>query len=179
MNLPNNPKKTTQAVARLIDASGGPIDYLRISKLIYLADRESIFARGVPIVGGHYYSMRKGPTIGEVMTFVNTQKAPQWKETIAPRVGNKVGLRNKPEYSALSQSEIDILDSVVKYHSTRSTDQLVEWCHVNCPEFQQVADGRKPIEVETILKSFKKSQKQIERFVQEAESIARLDSILA
>jgi uncharacterized phage-associated protein len=179
MNLPNNSKKSTQVVARLIEASGGPIDYLRIAKLVYLADRESIFARGVPIVGGHYYSMRKGPTIGEVMTFVNTGKAPNWKETILPRVGNKVGLKRKPQYGALSKSEMDIIDSVVKYHSTRSTDELVEWCHVNCPEFVQVEQGRKPIEVEEILKSFKKSPKQIQKFVQEAEQIEELDEILA
>jgi len=179
MNLPNNAKKSTQAVARLIETSGGPIDYLRIAKLVYLADRESIFARGVPIVGGHYYSMRLGPTIGEVMTFVNTGRAPHWKETIKPRIGNKVGLRGKPQYNALSESELAILDSVVNYHSTRTTEELVEWCHVNCPEFQQVDQGRKPIEIEAILKSFKKSAKQIQKFIQGVEEITEMDKLLA
>ncbi len=179
MNFLNNAKKSTQAVGRIIEMSGGPIDYLRISKLIYLADRESIIARGVPIVGGNYFSMRKGPTIGEVMNFVHRRNAPEWKETISPRFGNEVRLQNKPQTDALSQSELDILDSVVKLHLERTTDELVEWCHKNCEEYQQTDRGRKPIAVESILKSAKKSPKQIQRVVQEAESIAKLDSILS
>lgn len=179
MNFPNDAKKATQAVARLIHASGQAIDYLRISKLIYLADRESICSREIPIVGGHYYSMRLGPTIGEVMTFVNTRKAPDWKDTIKPRIGNKVGLLHAPRFDALSDSELAILDSVVEFHSRRTTEELVDWCHAHCPEFEQVSQGRRPIEVETILKSFKKSGKEIQKIIQKAKQIEELDDLLA
>ena len=178
MNFPVEGKKATQAVARLITRSGGPIDYLRISKLIYLADRESILKRRVPIVGGHYYSMARGPTISEVMSFVHTRKAPEWKETISPRFGNEVRLQGTPRFGALSKAELDILDSVVKFHSNRTTDELVQWCHVNCPEYQHVDRGRKPIQVEAILKAAKKTAKQIQKVVQEAKCVEELDALL-
>jgi len=42
VNFPANDRKVTDAVARLIEKSGADVDYLRISKLIYLADRKSI-----------------------------------------------------------------------------------------------------------------------------------------
>lgn len=180
MNFPNQGKKATQAVARLIEKSGAPIDYLRLSKLVYLADRESILRRGVPIVGGHYFSMRKGPTIGEVMDFVNRRNAPQWKEMISPRFVNEIRLLGKAEYGALSQSELNILDSVVAQHSQSTTEELVEWCHQNCPEYEQVPPGkRKPIEVESILKGAKKGKRQIQKILQEAAEIEEMDELLA
>lgn len=180
MNFPINEKKATQATARLIEKSGGPIDYLRLIKLVYLADRESIQSRGIPIVGGHYFSMRKGPTIGEVMHFVGTRTAPGWKSTISPRHGNEVRLEKKPNYTALSESELSILDCVVQFHECRTTDELVEWCHENCPEYQHVSgQARKPIEVESVLKAVGRNIRQIRAAVQEAESMVKLDALLA
>jgi len=38
VNFENDGKKATQAVAHLIQKTGHPVDYLRLSKLIYLAD---------------------------------------------------------------------------------------------------------------------------------------------
>lgn len=180
MNFANQGKKSTQAVARLIEKSGAPIDYLRLAKLIYLADRQSIVSRGVPIVGGHYFSMRKGPTIGEIMDFVHQRSAPQWKETISPRYGNEIRLHAKPTYGALSRAELNILDSVVHTHMERTTEELVEWCHQNCPEYQQVSKNkRKPIQVESILKSAKKTARQIQKVIEEACEIEEMDQMLA
>lgn len=180
MNFPIQGKKATQAVARLIEKSGGPIDYLRLAKLVYLADRESIHARGIPIVGGHYFSMNKGPTIGEIMNFVGSRNAPGWKTTISPRFGNEIRLQGKPTYEALSESEVSILDATVQSHSMRTTDELVEWCHKNCPEYEEVpVRSRKTITVESILKAAGKSPKKIQALIQEAQSLAKLDEMLA
>ena len=180
MNFPNHGKKSAQAVARLIEKSGAPVDYLRLSKLIYLADRKSIIVRGVPIVGGHYFSMRKGPTISEVMDFVNRQNEPEWKQMISPRFGNEIRLTAKPVYGALSQSELSILDSVVAEHAQRTTDELVQWFHAHCRESEQVTgNARKPIAVESILKAAKKRASQIQKLVSEAKEIEELDRLLA
>jgi uncharacterized phage-associated protein len=180
VHFKNQAKKATQAVARLIKQSGAPIDYLRLSKLVYLADRQSIITRGIPIVGGHYFSMWKGPTIGEVMDFVNQRNAPQWKEMISVRFGNEIRLRGTPCFEALSQSELNILDLVVSEHAERTTDELVDWCHANCPEYEQVAKGkRKPIELESILKAAKKGTKQIQKVLQEAVELQEMDKLLA
>lgn len=180
MNFPNHAQKATQAVARLIEKTGGPVEYLRLSKLVYLADRQSILERGVPIVGGQYFSMRKGPVISEVMNFVNRRNAPQWKDTISPRHGNDIKLQGKPSYSSLSQSELNILDAVVLEHSERPTNDLVGWCHDNCPEYQKVlGSGRKPIEVESILDGAKRSKDQIKKVIQCAEEIEEMDALLA
>jgi hypothetical protein len=179
VNFRNQAKKSTQAVARLIEKSGGPIDYLRLVKLIYLADRESIISRGVPIVGGRYHSMKKGPTISEIMDFVGTRGAPDWKKTISPRFGNELRLLSVPDYGAISKSEMEILDRTVAEHLNKTTEELVEWCHKNCPEYEDVSSGqRKPIAVESILKGARKSAKQIQKLVQEAKEVEEMDELL-
>jgi hypothetical protein len=181
VNFPNRGKKSTQAVARLIEESHGPIDYLRLVKLIYLADRESIIRRGVPIVGGHYHSMKKGPTVSEIMNFVGTRTAPDWKKTISPRHGAKLSLLcDWPDYGALSDAEIELLDHTVGAHRSRTTEELVEWCHENCSEYEEVPSGRrKPIAVEAILKAAGKTRKQIEKVIQDANEIEEMDELLA
>lgn len=179
VNFPTVERKATDAVARLIEKCGGEADYLRISKLIYLADRKSILTRGIPIVGGHYFSMRKGPVIGEVMDFVKCRNAPRWKSTISPRKGNTLNLIAKPQYDSLTESELNILDSVVSEHLTRTTDELVGWCHQNCPEYEHVFFSRKPIELESILRNEGKSAEQIQRISERAKELVELNEILA
>jgi hypothetical protein len=181
MNFPVNGKKAAQAAARLIEKSGNPIDYLRLCKLAYLADRQSILSRGVPIIGGSYFSMRKGPTIGEFMGFVNQRNnPPQWNETVSPRFGNEVRLQRSPTFDALSKVELEILDLVVAQHAQRTTDELVQWCHDNCPEYEEVAQGRrKPIPVEGILRGVGKSEKRIQKVLEDARELQEMDALLA
>ena len=180
MNFPVNTRKATAAIARLIEKSGADVDYLRIVKLIYLADRTSILRRGIPIVGGHYYSMRKGPTISEVMDFVKQRNAPSWKETISVLKGHALNLIGKPNYNSLTAPELEILDEVVAEHFTMSTEDLVHWCHSNCPEYDKVNFWkRNPIDVENILRKSGKSEAQIQKISNRAKELDELKSILA
>ena len=180
MNFPPNVRKAAQAVARILEKSGGSADYLRVMKLLYLADRESIVRRGIPISGGKYYSMRKGPVIGDAMNLVNHRNSDDWKGMIAPRVGHNLSLQSPPSFDELSEAEVDVLDEIVDRHLTRSTEELVKWCHDHCGEYTSVhLWTRKPISVESILRAEKKTQDQIDRVVSEAQSISKLDAMLA
>jgi len=124
--------------------------------------------------------MRKGPTISEVMNFVNRRDAVKWKGLISARKGNALNLLTKTDYGSLSDPEIEILDAVVAEHFSRSTEDLVQWCHRNCPEYKDVpSGGRKPIEVEDIMAAGKKSKEQIKKIVARAEELQEFDELLA
>lgn len=180
MNFPVNDTKATEAVARLLERSGGKADYLRIIKLIYLADRDSLIRRGVPIVGGHYFSMRKGPAVGEVMDFACQRNARNWQNYIDAIRGHSVALLAAPQYRHLSQSEIEILDAVVEEHEKRTTDDLVRWCHQYCPEYESVwFGGRRDISVESILRGGGKTAERIRRLVKQATEQIELRQALA
>jgi len=180
MNFPVNPQKATEAYCRLLEQEGGRADHLRLAKLIYVADRKSLIERGIPIVGGTYYSMAKGPMISETTNFALRQNAPGWKEHISVRYGNEIKLLKPTKISSLSDSEIQILDSVVEDHRERTTEELVEWCHKNCPEYKEVAPHKRlPISVEKLLAAGKKSERQIAAVVNRASADLELTSLLA
>lgn len=179
MNFPVNSRKATNAVSRLIQESGADVDYLRVIKLVYLADRESILERGTPIVGGHYYSMPKGPVIGEVMTFTKCRNAPGWDGVIDHLRGHALNLIAEPSFDFLASTELDLLDSVVKKHFNRSTLDLVHWCHKHCKEYESVWFGRKPIAVESILRAEGKPDTQIKRIQELAAELSEMDALLA
>ena len=159
--------------------SSGSIEYLRMIKLAYLSDRESIIKRGIPIVGGRYFSMHKGPSISELMDFVKAQNAPGWKKLISARVGHVVTLNDHPDFDLLSESEMEILDSVVAQHASQTTEELVHWCHDNCPEVEKVLPfNRRPISIEKILSSEHVPKEKAAEVVSELESLEKLDALL-
>jgi antitoxin SocA-like protein len=179
VNFPVNAAKATEAYGRLLEKENGRADHLRLAKLIYLADRRSILERGVPIVGGTYFSLRKGPMISETTDFAKNQNAPGWKEHISPRYDNEIRLLKKLDPQYLSEAEIEILDAVVQEHNQKTTEELTQWCHDNCPEYENVLWTRKPITVERLLAAGKKPESVIARIVEQAKSDLELDAVLA
>jgi uncharacterized phage-associated protein len=179
VNCKTHPRKATQAVARLIQKSGGKIEYLRLAKLSYLSDRESLVKRGIPITGGTYFSMNKGPVISEILNFVRQRNAPGWKETISPDRAHILSLEAEPAYDSLSKSELDILDAIVARHAHMTTEELVQWCHDNCAEIVHVPIGRrKGIEIESIFEAEHVPTERITAVVSELESLEKLDALL-
>lgn len=181
MNFRVDKRKATHSVARLLKQSGGLASILRIAKLAYLADRESIRTRSVPIIGGTYFSLPKGPMTSEVADLMNGKlHAEEWRQFISRRSGNEIKLLAEPSFCALSEAELDILDRVVLEHKDKTTEELVEWCHKNCLEFEEVS-GRssKSIHVERILEVSGKTPKQIRKVIETARVDAELEALLA
>lgn len=55
--------KATDVAARFAKKSGGTINYLLLTKLLYITDREALKRWGRPVIGGDYVSMDYGPVI--------------------------------------------------------------------------------------------------------------------
>ena len=123
--------------------------------------------------------MRKGPAISELMDFVKAQNAPGWKELISPRIGHNLQLKNHFSVDLLSERELEILDAVVSEHASRTTDELIHWCHDNCPEVEKVLPfSRRPISIEKILSSEHIPADQAAGVVSELESLEKLSALL-
>ena len=71
IKFPFDKLRATAAAAVVVKKEGGCTSYLRLIKLLYLADRKSIDQASHPIVGGNYVSMDHGPVISEVLNLVN------------------------------------------------------------------------------------------------------------
>ena len=68
--------KATQAAAFLLKANGGKMNYMKLIKLLYLADREALSRWERPITGDSYVSMDNGPVLSKVLDKINSGKNP-------------------------------------------------------------------------------------------------------
>lgn len=70
-------RKALAAASVLLEKSRGRMPYMKLIKLLYAADRESLLRLGKPIVGGHYYAMKLGPVVSEVLDLVKHSPGPE------------------------------------------------------------------------------------------------------
>src|SRR3989304_7235844 len=71
MRLPFNEAKATQAAAMLLKMRGGTMSYMKLLKLLYLADREALLRWGRPISTDVYVSMDHGPVLSKTLDMIN------------------------------------------------------------------------------------------------------------
>ena len=71
-----NERKATQAAAFLLKIRGGRMSYLKLIKLLYLADRAALARWGRPITTDRHVSMNHGPVLSRVLDLVNDGDAP-------------------------------------------------------------------------------------------------------
>ncbi len=183
MNFRFDARKATQVAAALVKREGGELNIMKLVKLIYLLDRLSLLRRGVPVLGGDYFSMKNGPVTSEALDLVNAGAldgfTTDWSDYISDRADHKIALRADPGTDRLSESEFLLIAEIYTEHGQKSAFELVEWCHRNCPEWHPVTQGRREIRVEDILEAGGKSRDYIKHVVAEATELRHLDALLS
>src|SRR5438477_7194490 len=79
MRFQFNIDKTMQAIATLLRFHNTKeMSYLRMLKLLYIADRESLKETGRPITGDHVVAMAHGPVLSGVFDLIKGAHS-EWK----------------------------------------------------------------------------------------------------
>ena len=63
-------RKAAQAAVYLIKKRSDQINYMKLNKLLYLADRKALFEAGQPITGDRMVSMPKGPVLSDILDLI-------------------------------------------------------------------------------------------------------------
>src|SRR5438105_1355385 len=109
-----DPNKAIQAAAHLLKREPGKrTNYMRLCKLLYLADRRSLEQRRCPMIGDTPWAMERGPVPGATLDMIKgfDPESGRWSEFIE-RIGYDVVLAKDPGNLALSRAELKILDSL-------------------------------------------------------------------
>ncbi len=175
--------KATEAACFFVEKEGGRINIMKLIKLMYLLDRHSVQDRGIPVVGGTYFSMRNGPVVGEVLDLLNEgslDKEPEcrWAEFISDRENHEVELKQSPGTNHLSPAELQLLDDVYKKHGSSNPWQLRDWCHERCGEWTPMSAGRESISIEDIALNTGYSPQDAHQLSDEAKEANLLDLAL-
>ena len=168
-----NARKATEVASLLIQSEGGKMNVMKLVKMVYLLDRLSIARRGIPVVGGVYYSMRNGPVTSELLDVINAGKLADesdcsWEQFISTRNGHEVGLVDQAPVEFVSESEIQLIAEIYKEHGQKDQWQIRDWCHQNCGEWTPLQAGRERIQVEEIAINVGKSESEAKRISEEA-----------
>jgi uncharacterized phage-associated protein len=146
--------KATQAAARLLQARGGTMDYLKLLKLLYLADRTALLELGRPISYDRYVSMPHGPVLSRTYDLIVAEPDPEhpsyWGQVISEPSGYTVTLMGDAPRDQLSRAEEKILDDVFAAFGRWNRWRLRDYMH-GLPEYREPQASSSPIEIRDVL----------------------------
>ena len=116
MMLLFNETKATQAAARLLFLRGGTMSYVKLIKLLYLADREALIRWGRPITTDCYVSLDNGPVVSRIYDLIRDEPQPNsfliWRKFISDPESYEVHVLDDPGSGELSGAEQEVIDQV-------------------------------------------------------------------
>lgn len=184
-----NEKRTAQAAAFMLHRAGGRLPLLKLMKLLYLAERESLRVFGEPISGDKLVSMPMGPVLSVTYNLMNggiPSIQGGWETWIEDRAGHDLGLRDpsmirSPEKDLLelSDGDLEILDRVWRQYGHKDKFALVEHTHNGgCPEWEDPMGSSHPIPLERLFRELGYSEEGIKSAIEHLNEQAHLNTTL-
>lgn len=138
-----NLEKFLASLSYLLEACG-PMTKLKIVKLLYLTDRRHFNLYGRPVVGDRYVRMDLGPVpslskdlidqleegvILHIKPGIENRTLSKYFKVDKTKKYPVISSSKKPDYTVLSQSDIEALDWVVKTYGSYAASTLVNVTH--------------------------------------------------
>jgi uncharacterized phage-associated protein len=126
-----NVLKTLQAAGVLIRAERATgMNYMRLLKLLYIADRESLRECGRPITGDRTVAMKRGPVLSGTLNLIKGEHGEShlWQDFFEKQ-DYRVQLLKNPDISELSKFEIRLLQRIADKYRLFDEWDLVEETH--------------------------------------------------
>lgn len=173
--------KVAQMAAYFLSRRGGQMAYLKLLKLLYLADRESMDRFNSTISEDTHVSMPNGPVLSRTLNLITGQiESPQWRSWISPDAGYEVSL-SRPvhateELDELSQADVEILEHIWVTYGHLTRWQLVDYTHEHLPEWVDPRGSSTPINPIATFSALGRSPEQAElsaRELQERKFLGR------
>lgn len=155
--------KGAQIAAFFVEKQHGPIDKLKLIKLIYLAERLSFERRARPMNFDDFFSLPHGPIASSALNGING-KAGDSAWSALKLIGNKVCLVADIGTDHLSKNELRLLEETWDRFGKMGAIELRNWTHDHCSEYFEVDGGRASITYDEILQAVG---------VENAEEVAR------
>lgn len=168
--------KATQAACYLLTLNAGQMNYMKMIKLLYLADRKFITDWNNTITTDSYVSMDNGPVTSKIYDLIKASKTDNgsyWASLIQTDEYNVVLKKEPAEYDRLSPMEMEVIEEINnKFSSYREWD-VVDFCHKNLKEWQDPSGSTIPITIEDIIRVVK-PEKEVNESIEEMSLAARI-----
>ena len=174
-------EKAAQVVAFFAKKAGGAINVLKVSKLVYLAEREYMRLYDEPMFFDRLVSMPDGPVASITLNFMNgVVTDDRWSRFIGARNGVDIPLVrrdvNASEFDHLSRADVEILDALWNRFGHYTQYEIRDWTHVpeNIPEWEDPEGSSRPISHSAVFEYLgKKNAEELETDVGEYRRLQR------
>lgn len=178
-------ERTAQMAAYLLSKKGLQMAYIKLLKLLYLADRSALLKWGESITGDCFVSMPQGPVLSQTYDLIKSGTASSnegWDYWIRDEKNYEVSLIqeniNRDCFDELSDSELEILDDVLFEFGSMGKFEIVKYTHDHCAEWENPHGSSYPIKPEAVFRALGKSEEEVNALVHHNHTQHQLDSII-
>jgi len=146
-------EKVTHMASHLLIKIGGRMSYMKLLKLLYLAERESLVKWGETMSGDKFVSMPHGPVMSSTYDLLQNRNT-IWNDFINSEANREVSIKKsvvEEDLDELSVAEVKILDSIFEQFGTMGRWEIRDYTHNNCKEWQDPDGSSFPIDPINIL----------------------------
>lgn len=163
-------ERVTHMAAYLLKKEGGRMAYIKLLKLLYLAERKAMAKWGGSMSGDHFVSMPHGPVLSQTYDLIKgiSEVSSPWQKIIQGKDNYDVSLRENidiDDLDELSPSEIKILEETFDEFGHMAPFQIVDYTHDNCLEWEDPNGSSFPIKPENIFRAMGKNEVQIKNLM--------------
>jgi len=173
-----NMSKAIQAAGVLLrETPSRRMTKLRLLKLLYIADRESLKNTGRPITGDRVVAMSYGPVLSELYDCIKGTAChlASWQEFFRSE-DLDVCMEKSPTTDDLCRYEIETLQRVSRERRDKGEWEIVEETH-KFDEWKDPGGTSRPISFKDILKAVGWKDDQAKKILAAAEADAAVDSL--
>ncbi|WP_254845782.1 Panacea domain-containing protein [Edwardsiella tarda] len=183
--------KTAQMAGYLLLKRGGRMAYVKLMKLLYLADREYMITYGDSMTGDRAVSMDNGPVLSKTYDLLksgSSEEESPWDDWIAGETNFEVSLKkavhglDDDAFDELSKANKRILDNIFDRYGKYKRFELCELTHRICAEWQDPHGSSVPINPKDIFIAGGRSESEAEELIKhmrERDSLKQFSRQLA
>jgi len=175
-----NLKKLYQTVNYILAKYKYRLNYTKLIKLLYIADRICLEKYNFAISGDKYCSMPQGLVLSNLYEFINRQNNIEFNSLF---IKNGYDLISIPEkkypFDELCEAELEILDEVDKKYHNFTWQELVDDVVHKFPEWDkraQIQNTSIDLQKYVLLEKLGKTKKEIEEILKDEESSQQIEN---
>ncbi len=175
--------RVPQMAAYFLQRSGGRMAYIKLIKLLYLADRTAMGKWGDSMSGDRFVSMDNGPVLSKTYALIcgiQSYSKFGWNYWIKGEENYEVSVRRKADrddLDELSEVDIEILEEVFEKFGSFERFALCDYTHDYCAEWEDPHGSSYPINPEDVFRALGKNEDQVHALVQHYNMQRQLDIV--